>query len=41
MVVVSHDTAFVTELAPDRVLLMPEGTLDFMSDDLFDLVELA
>ncbi len=41
MVVVSHDTPFVAELAPDRVLLMPEGTLDFMSDDLFDLVELA
>jgi ATPase subunit of ABC transporter with duplicated ATPase domains len=41
MVLVSHDTEFVTELAPDRVLLMPEGTLDYWSDDLLDLVALA
>ena len=30
MVLVSHDAEFVTELAPDRVLLMPDGTLDYM-----------
>jgi len=41
MVLVSHDTDFVTELAPDRVLLMPDGTLDFMSEDLLELVSLA
>ncbi|MGQ0823433.1 MAG: ABC-F family ATP-binding cassette domain-containing protein [Actinomycetota bacterium] len=41
MVLVSHDTEFVEELAPDRVLLMPEGTLDYWSDDYLDLVELA
>jgi len=41
MVLVSHDTSFVTELAPDRVLLMPDGTLDYMSDDLLELVSLA
>jgi ATPase subunit of ABC transporter with duplicated ATPase domains len=41
MVIVSHDTAFVSELAPDRVLLMPDGTLDYMSDDLLELVSLA
>ncbi len=41
MVVVSHDTEFVTELEPDRVLLMPDGTLDYMSDELLDLVSLA
>jgi len=41
MVLVSHDTEFVTELAPDRVLLMPEGVIDHWSDDLLDLVELA
>jgi len=41
MVIVSHDTAFVTELAPDRVLLMPDGTLDYMSDELLELVSLA
>ena len=41
MVLVSHDTEFVSELAPDRVLLLPDGTLDYMSDDLLDLVSLA
>ncbi|HEX5613740.1 MAG TPA: ABC-F family ATP-binding cassette domain-containing protein, partial [Acidimicrobiia bacterium] len=41
MVLVSHDTEFVAELAPDRVLLMPDGTLDYWSDDLLDLVALA
>ena len=41
MVIVSHDTEFVTELAPDRVLLMPDGVLDYWSDDLLDLVALA
>jgi ATPase subunit of ABC transporter with duplicated ATPase domains len=41
MVLVSHDTEFVTELAPDRVLLMPEGVVDYWSDDLLDIVELA
>jgi ATPase subunit of ABC transporter with duplicated ATPase domains len=41
MVLVSHDVEFVTELAPDRVLLMPEGVVDYWSDDLVDLVELA
>ncbi len=41
MVIVSHDTEFVAELAPDRVLLMPEGTVDHWSDDLLDLVALA
>ena len=41
MVFVSHDTEFVAELAPQRVLLMPDGTLDYWSDDLLDLVALA
>ena len=41
MVLVSHDPEFVTELAPNRVLLMPEGVVDYWSDDLLDLVELA
>jgi ATPase subunit of ABC transporter with duplicated ATPase domains len=41
MVIVSHDPEFVTELAPDRVLLMPDGVVDYWSDDLLDLVELA
>ncbi|MDQ1397179.1 MAG: hypothetical protein QOG64_2438 [Acidimicrobiaceae bacterium] len=41
MVIVSHDAGFVAELAPQRVLIMPEGTLDYWSDDLLDLVEMA
>jgi ATPase subunit of ABC transporter with duplicated ATPase domains len=41
MVVVSHDTRFVSDLAPDDVLLMPDGTLDAWSDDLLDLVSMA
>jgi ABC-type glutathione transport system ATPase component len=41
MLLVSHDTEFVAELAPDRVLLMPDGTVDLWSDDLLDLVSLA
>ncbi len=41
MLLVSHDTEFVTELAPNRVLLMPEGTVDHWSDDYLDLVAMA
>jgi ATPase subunit of ABC transporter with duplicated ATPase domains len=41
MLLVSHDTEFVEELRPDRVLLMPEGTVDHWSDDHLDLVALA
>jgi ATPase subunit of ABC transporter with duplicated ATPase domains len=41
MVVVSHDADFVERLAPQRVLLMPDGDLDYWSDDLADLVALA
>ncbi|MDQ3146584.1 MAG: ATP-binding cassette domain-containing protein [Actinomycetota bacterium] len=41
MVLVSHDVEFVRELRPQRVLLMPDGTLDHWSDDLLDLVSLA
>jgi ATPase subunit of ABC transporter with duplicated ATPase domains len=41
MVLVSHDVGFVRDLAPDRALLMPEGEVDFWSDDLLDLVDLA
>jgi hypothetical protein len=31
----------VERLQPDRVLLMPDGDLDYWSDDLLDLVALA
>jgi ATPase subunit of ABC transporter with duplicated ATPase domains len=41
IVLVSHDAPFVRDLQPDRVLLMPEGTLDHWGDDYLDLVELA
>jgi ATPase subunit of ABC transporter with duplicated ATPase domains len=41
MILVSHDPEFVAELAPQRVLMMPEGTLDYWSDDYLDLVALA
>jgi ATPase subunit of ABC transporter with duplicated ATPase domains len=41
MVIVSHDTEFVEALAPERVLLMPDGSLDYWSEDLLDLVALA
>ncbi len=41
MIIVSHDVEFVKALAPDRCLLMPEGQLDYFSDEMLDLVELA
>jgi ATPase subunit of ABC transporter with duplicated ATPase domains len=41
MIVVSHDAEFVRALAPDRVLLMPEGTLGYFVDEMLELVELA
>jgi ATPase subunit of ABC transporter with duplicated ATPase domains len=41
MIIVSHDPEFVEALAPERVLMMPEATLDFWDDDLLDLVSLA
>jgi ATPase subunit of ABC transporter with duplicated ATPase domains len=41
LVIVSHDTEFVRQLDPDRALLMPDGDLDYFTDDLLDLVELA
>jgi ATPase subunit of ABC transporter with duplicated ATPase domains len=41
MIVVSHDVEFVRALAPERVLLMPEGVLDYYDDSLLDLVELT
>jgi hypothetical protein len=31
----------VEALAPERVLLMPDGGLDYWSEDLLDLVALA
>jgi ATPase subunit of ABC transporter with duplicated ATPase domains len=41
MIVVSHDTDFVAALRPGRVLLMPEGQLDYWEDELLELVSMA
>jgi ATPase subunit of ABC transporter with duplicated ATPase domains len=41
MVIVSHDTEFVEALAPERVLMMPDGGIDHWNDELLDLVALA
>jgi ATPase subunit of ABC transporter with duplicated ATPase domains len=41
MVIVSHDIEFVEALAPERVLLMPDGSIDRWSEELLDLVALA
>ncbi|HLM18602.1 MAG TPA: ABC-F family ATP-binding cassette domain-containing protein [Acidimicrobiia bacterium] len=41
MIVVSHDVEFVRSLAPDRALLMPDGTLDYFDDEMLDLLELV
>ncbi len=41
MILVSHDIEFVEALAPHRVLMMPDGTLDYWSDELLELVALA
>jgi ATPase subunit of ABC transporter with duplicated ATPase domains len=41
LLVVSHDPEFVEELAPQRVLLMPDGTLDYWDDAFLDLVSMA
>jgi len=41
MILVSHDVGFVTELAPARALLMPDGTEDSWSDEMLELVAMA
>jgi ATPase subunit of ABC transporter with duplicated ATPase domains len=41
IVLVSHDTEFVAELAPDRAVLMPEGESAFFDEGMLDLVALA
>jgi ATPase subunit of ABC transporter with duplicated ATPase domains len=41
VVLVSHDTDFVAQLAPDRAMIMPEGEMRFFDQDLLDLVALA
>jgi ATPase subunit of ABC transporter with duplicated ATPase domains len=41
IVFVSHDTDFVRELAPTKVLLLPDGDLDYFDDDWLELVALS
>ncbi len=41
MVLVSHDVEFVHAIAPQRVLMMPDGALEYWSEDLLELVALA
>jgi ATPase subunit of ABC transporter with duplicated ATPase domains len=41
MIVVSHDVEFVRALDPDRALLMPDGVLDYYSEEMLDLVALT
>ncbi len=41
IVFVSHDTEFVEQLQPTKVLLMPDGEVDYFDRDWLDLVSLA
>ncbi|MFM7263964.1 MAG: ABC-F family ATP-binding cassette domain-containing protein [Acidimicrobiales bacterium] len=41
VIMVSHDTEFVQRLSPTKVLLMPDGQVDYFGDDWLELVSLA
>ncbi len=41
LILVSHDTDFVEELAPDRAILMPDGATAYFDESMLDLVALA
>jgi ATPase subunit of ABC transporter with duplicated ATPase domains len=41
IIFVSHDTEFVEQLQPTKVLLMPDGQVDYFSNDWLELVSLA
>jgi ATPase subunit of ABC transporter with duplicated ATPase domains len=41
IIFVSHDTEFVDELEPTKVLLMPDGNVDYFSEEWLELVSLA
>jgi ATPase subunit of ABC transporter with duplicated ATPase domains len=41
IVFVSHDTEFVEHLRPSKVLLMPDGQVDYFNKDWLELVSLA
>jgi iron(III) transport system ATP-binding protein len=41
VVLVTHDEGAVTALAPERVLLLPDGVEDLWNEDYLDLISLA
>lgn len=41
MICVTHDPDFARLLNPDRVLLLPDGKIDFFTEEYLDLIELA
>ena len=41
IIFVSHDTEFVERLAPTKVLLMPDGDVDYFGTGWLELVALA
>jgi ATPase subunit of ABC transporter with duplicated ATPase domains len=41
IIFVSHDTEFVEQLKPTKVLLMPDGEVDYFSKGWLELVDLA
>ncbi|MFQ5554130.1 MAG: ABC-F family ATP-binding cassette domain-containing protein [Acidimicrobiia bacterium] len=41
MVIVSHDSAFVEQLVPDRAIVMPDGEVLFFEESMLELVALA
>ena len=41
IILLSHDEEFVRQLAPTKVLLMPDGDVDYFNEEWLDLVSLA
>ncbi|MDA8196890.1 MAG: ABC-F family ATP-binding cassette domain-containing protein [Actinomycetota bacterium] len=41
MIVVTHDVEFASQLEPNRLILMPDGTVDHFSQDYLELIELS
>lgn len=41
MLVVTHDEVFAEALSPDKVLILPDGTVDYYDDNYLELVAMA
>jgi ATPase subunit of ABC transporter with duplicated ATPase domains len=41
LILVSHDTDFVSRLGPDRAVMMPEGTTHYFDESMLELVAMA